>query len=391
MKPVRVVPNSFSLDTQNLDMSVYEKAIGEYVDRFSRRKGVLWIGQFGSVTTPGLSDIDLILVGEDEWCRVLALDSKEFVTWSPLHRYLFIHDVDVVPHSGVKYLSYFHPLDNLRTLWGDFAILNELEQADDMIRLFRAVLWNSSCWSKTLHFCRQDGVSLRSLLIRAKSLVTGAVHNYRLIGNGASVDAAIHRVELERQRILSAHPSEQSELARASFWGAVQTLAKSDWDLSTWMIQEGLSDGHSKKRKKIRLSEKHVIIFDDSYESSQERFHQHVLGTHITYLPFFYYAMGFLVAQPYLYLEPGLSKLWDMRAAASIENVNIGRAAEDWNKAFLGHVKDFLRVGIPPMALNVYPFNVKRVDSMMRRFLKQVLPSRVRRWRRARLHPQITH
>ncbi|WP_337286877.1 hypothetical protein [Candidatus Methylomirabilis sp.] len=392
MKPAKVLPKSFLLDTQNLDISVYEKVIEEYVHRFSRRKGVLWIGRFGAVTTPGASDIDLILVCEDEWCRVLALDSDEFVTQSPLHRYLFIHEVYVVPHSGVKYLSYFHSLNNLQSLWGDTTILNECEQPDNTIRLLRAVLWATSDWSKTLQLCQQDFVSLRSLLIRSKSLVTAAIHNYRLIGNEASVEAATHRIEQERQRILRADPSEQGDLARASFWGAVRTLAQSDWALRTWMIQEGLSDGRGEERKKIRLSDNQVIIFDDSHGSSYENLHQHVLGTHITYLPFFYYAIGLLAAQPILSLEPGLSRLWDVRGAARCDNVKLKRAGDNWNHAFLENVKEFRRAGIFPLALHVYPFNVKRVDSMlrMRRVLKHVLPSGVRRWLGARLYSQRT-
>ncbi len=397
MKPVEVMPKSFLLDTQNLDISVYEKVIEEYVHRFSRRKGVLWIGRFGAVTTPGASDIDLILVCEDEWCRVLALDSDEFVTQSPLHRYLFIHEVYVVPHSGVKYLSYFHSLNNLQSLWGDTTILNECEQPDNTIRLLRAVLWATSDWSKTLQLCQQDFVSLRSLLIRSKSLVTAAIHNYRLIGNEASVEAATHRIEQERQRIVRADPSDQGDLARASFWGAVRTLANSDWELSAWMTQEGLSDGHG-ERKKIRLSEDHVIAFDDSYESTQENFHQHIRGMHVTYLPFFYYAIGLLAAQPVLSLEPGLSRLWDVRGAARCDNVKLKRAGDNWNHAFLENVKEFRRAGIFPLALHVYPFNVKRIDSIMERSVKQmtrcakyVLPTGVRRWLRTQLCPQREH
>jgi hypothetical protein len=378
------MPRSILFDIQNIDLSAYEKIIGEYVDCFSRSKRVLWIGQFGSTAAPGISDIDLILVCEDEYCRPLSIDTREFVERSALRRYLFFHPVSVVPRSAVKYLFYFHPLDGLRSLWGNTALLEECEPPDEVICLFRAVLWNSDCWTRALWQCQQDNVSLRKILLYSRGLVIGAVNNFHLMGNGISAEAANQRVEQERQKILSANPGDKCDLAKASFWGSVQTLAKSDWELSAWLIQKGLSDERG-KRKKIRISQNHMIVLDDSYESSQENFHQHVHKIHVTYLPFFYFAIGCLVAQPYLVAEPRLSKLWDKQVTVEIENVNLMRAAAKWIKAF----KDYRNIGLIPLGL--YPFGVREVDSEMRRLLRQVLPSRVKWWLREWLQPQKPH
>jgi hypothetical protein len=393
MKPVQVKPKSFIFDIQNLDAPVYEKMVGEFVEYFSRRKGTLWIGKLGSLSTPGISDIDLMLVCEDTHCRMLTHESEVFISQSPLHRYLFIHNVYVIPQHAVNYLFYFHPLDNLLTLWGDASILNECEQLDVMMRLFRTVLWNSIRWDRTLNYCQQDNVSLRSLLMCSKSLVTAANHNYRLMGNSAPEGKAKLRVEQGIQRILNTALNVQSNLAKALFWESVQILAKSDWDLNAWMIHENISNENG-NRKKSWLFEKHVIIFDNSYELQQENFHQHFLGTHITHLPYFYYEIGSLIAQPYVYFEPSLSRIWGTRLAENFYNVNLMEAAENWNRVFMGNVRESIRKGTQSVALEiykVYPFSVKKVRSTMRRLMSQILPDFFRRWHRTLIHSQGTN
>jgi hypothetical protein len=384
VKSVEIKPGTLSLDIQSLPQSIYGETIEGFINCFSRHLGVLWIGQFGFISTPGISDIDLLLVCKDEDCKEIKFLSNEFITQSPLHQYLFIHDVFVIPQSGMKGLFFFHPLDNLRTLWGDPEILNECERVDEMIRLFRAVHWASSNWSKTLQLCGQDSVGLRSILVRSKSLVTAAYHNYFLMGHTTSLSSITKQIDAERDQILNANPDEKSHLARAAFRNAIQTLAKSDWELNDWMIQKGLSNGFY-ERKKIWLSERHFLLFDNHRDFDPANFHQHSLGTHITHLPSFYYAIGFLVSQPYFQLEPSLSRLWDAKAATHFENVEMRLATDKWGVAFWENVNSFRTVGLQPLALDVYPFNVQRVDPIMIKLLKQVLPSNVRHWFRAQV------
>jgi hypothetical protein len=284
----------------------------------------------------------------------------------------------------MKYLFYFHPLDNLQTLWGSPAVLNECEQADDLIRLFQAVHWASSNWSKTVHFCQKDSISLRSLLIRSKSLVMAAYHNYHIMENEVAVHNNFQQIEQERHQVLNADLSEQRDLAKASFRRAAQTLAASDWDINDWMFLKGLSEGFG-KGKKIRLSEKHIVIFDDPSKSIYENFHQHFHGMHVTYLPPFYYEIGYLVAQPYIHLEPSLYKLWGVQGKIHRHNPKLEQANEKWNEAFWNNVNNFRRAGVNPLALDVYPFNVQKVDPIMIKLLKQVLPSVIRNRIRAKV------
>jgi hypothetical protein len=361
MRPVEVVPRNLSVDIQSLDKSVYYAVIDEYVNRVSRHKGVLCIGQFGTIGTPGLSDIDLLVVCEDRYYTAITLYSQEFVRQSALHRYLFWHDVAVVPQGVVKYLRYIHSLENLRTVWGNSDILESCGQPDEIVTLFRNILWNSYFWSLILHLCQQDNVSLRLTLMLSKNAAMSIVSNYRLMGNEKYADIIALWAEQERQRILGAHPSEQSNLAKAYLWEAIQTLSKSDWDLSDWMTREGLSTRHS-GQKKVWLSQEHVVVFNESYESSQKILHEHIGHTHVTYLPSFYYVVSCLIARPYLQLQRILSKIWDTAVAEHIENATMRSAARKWNEALVGVFNVLREAGADPECheLIVFPFNLKR-------------------------------
>ena len=361
MKYVEVMPNSLSLDIQPLENSVYYAMVEEYVNRFSRNKGVLCIGQFGSLGAPGISDIDLLVVCEDKNYREIELHSKEFVRQSPLHRYLFWHDVAVVPQSAIRYLRYIHSLDDLKIVWGKSDILESCEQPDEIITLFRTVLWNSYFWSLLLHLCQQDSVSLRLILMLSKNALMSAANNYYLMANEQYAKAITPRAQQERQRVLSAHPSDQSDLAKMYFGEAIQTLFKSDWDLSNWMIRGGLSLGKA-TQKKIRLSQSHVIVFDSSYESRQEVLHYHNGHIHFTCLPSFYYMISCLIAQPYLQLKPELSKVWSMTKAEYIGSTKTRFAVTQWYEALIDVFNGLKRAGADPRnhELVVFPFSLTK-------------------------------
>ena len=392
MKPVEVMPSSLSLDVFPLDRSVYQALIEEYVNHFSRHDGVVWIGQYGSIGTPGVSDIDLLVVCEEEHYRVVKRHSQEFVRQSPVHHYAFWHDVAVVPETAVKYLLYFHTLGNLHTLWGSSGILESLEQPDEIIALFRNILFNSLRWGALLRLCQRDSVSLRLTLILSKTAITSAVHDYRRTGNEDYAGIIALRDQQERQRILAAHPSAQSDLARAYLWEAIQTLSKADWDLSNWLIREGILS-RSARQRRIHLSPDHVVVLDDSFMSSQGVLHQHIDDKHVTYLPSFYYTIGQIILQPYLQLQPDLSKVWSTTASEHIENPRIGAAARKWNEALTSTFDDLRRVGGDPLELNGFPFDLRvqrfTISPMVRGFAKRVLPAGVRRWLGAQLQHLI--
>lgn len=386
MTPVEIIPSSVLPDVFPLDKSVYQAVIEEYVDHFSRQDGVVWIGQFGSIGTPGVSDIDLLVVCEGEHCPAVHRHSQEFIRQSPLYSYAFFHDVAVVPPVAARYVLYVHTLVDLRTLWGNSEIPESLEQPDETIVLLRNILNNSQRWGEIVHLC-QSVVGLRRALVLSKSTMTSAEHNYHRVADEDYAGIIALRDGQERQRILAARPSVQGDLAAAYLWEAIQTLAQADWDLRNWMIREGLFSG-SAGEKGIQLSQDHVVVFDDSH-ASRGVLHEHIGGQHVTYLPSFYYSMCNLIVQPYLQLQPGLSRVWSTSASEHWENARIGDAARKWNETLVTMFTDLRRVGADPLVLNAFPFILKGQGStsgpMVKRFVAGLLPAGAKRWLLARL------
>lgn len=98
-----------------MPMAAYESAIGAMVDRVRALRGVVAIYQIGHVSTPGISDIDLVVVFEDD-ARCLA-DPREGLTADG--RYLFAHDLFGVSRADFaagRAYSFFH---NYVPLWGE--------------------------------------------------------------------------------------------------------------------------------------------------------------------------------------------------------------------------------------------------------------------------------
>jgi hypothetical protein len=382
------MPRTLLPDIRPLDLAVYRATIDEFVNCLSRQEGVKCIGQCGSIGSPGVSDLDLLVVCEDEQYKPVRLKTIEFAKQSPLRRYLFCHEVGVVPRSAVTHLLFVHSLENLHTLWGDSEILESCEQPDAMIVLFREVLWNSCFWNFRLHLCGRLGASLRYTLSLSKSSMMAAVRSYYLSGNKEHAHTIAFRAQQEIQRILSTNPRDQCDAAKEFLWEAVQTLAKSDWELSHWISQKGLLNPNTGQQS-IQLSHNHIIVFDDSYESSQGLLHQHIDSKHITYFPAFYKTIGRLVARPYLYLEPELSNVWGLRTEEYIENKSLMAVAERWNEVLLGFFSRFRMVGGDPMEMTVFPFQLRGKPqsatgplAFVKKLTLRMLPVSVSEWLR---------
>ena len=94
----------------------YDLARTEYLDQLRKIPGVSAIIEFGTVSIPGLSDLD-ILVSVDDQTRIpnsgdLSIKSTPFI-----HRNLIMHDPMVIPNTQLRYLNEFLPVSDLHFLW----------------------------------------------------------------------------------------------------------------------------------------------------------------------------------------------------------------------------------------------------------------------------------
>ena len=102
----------------SVSMSIYEELISSYVERVKNVKGVKSIVQIGSFTTPGLSDIDLIIIVDDtkapKWedisIRKILKGKKGFE--------VIAHDVFVYPESLSKYIEGLFYINKKKVLFG---------------------------------------------------------------------------------------------------------------------------------------------------------------------------------------------------------------------------------------------------------------------------------
>ena len=60
------VPEEIIADVRDLVLADYQEAIDRSLEILRRLPGVCFVGQFGSVNTPGVSDIDLLVIARDE-------------------------------------------------------------------------------------------------------------------------------------------------------------------------------------------------------------------------------------------------------------------------------------------------------------------------------------
>lgn len=99
----------------------YERAISHMVDRMRQQRDIVSVMQIGSVTTPGISDIDIMVVSEDgAACRINPLEQS-----SAPDRYLFVHGLYGTSRTlfrEIRKYTFFH---HYRTLWGEDLALEE--------------------------------------------------------------------------------------------------------------------------------------------------------------------------------------------------------------------------------------------------------------------------
>ena len=103
-----------------MDRSHYDDLVQKYVDRVSKLPGVLGIVLFGSVSTPGLSDIDIVVTVPDEgpWPNWEDISLRLLAKGHPAESVL-AHDVFVWPKSVADNAESFFYVDQQTVLHGD--------------------------------------------------------------------------------------------------------------------------------------------------------------------------------------------------------------------------------------------------------------------------------
>jgi hypothetical protein len=92
----------------------YTNCVDFVVDKINKEKGVLAIYQFGNVTTPGISDIDMLVVFSDD----VRCDLDPFESFPPHFNGLFTHGIDAMSESFFRLTDHFALWQNMILMSG---------------------------------------------------------------------------------------------------------------------------------------------------------------------------------------------------------------------------------------------------------------------------------
>ena len=100
-------------DIADIDLRHYKTGLKTFIDKCSlslSRETAFY--SFGKVSTPGVSDLDLLMIVRDEECQKARQIAHEIILSSGLLYYLFSHEPVIVPKSMVPHLYFLHTLEN---------------------------------------------------------------------------------------------------------------------------------------------------------------------------------------------------------------------------------------------------------------------------------------
>ena len=198
-----VLPDLSTLvhDVQRLDAAAYARVLDATADGLREVQGVRWIGQYGHVAVPGVSDLDVVLVCDDEAYGAVTQAAAKATQATPESRYLFHHEMLVLPASCTPRLSAVHAVENLRTLWGATPWQPDTGTNSERA-ILRQVLWGTSALNNILHICAVHGASMRQMLIRLAVIAKTTSRNHALIGdNSAALDVVRETDEIGRAHV----------------------------------------------------------------------------------------------------------------------------------------------------------------------------------------------
>lgn len=160
-------------DTIPISLKKYNDAQERFFNYFSSVSGVVCYGTFGSVNAPGLSDLDLVVVVEDE-----CLSRKEFSIpkFQGDENYIFTHAPLVVPVSLLHFLPYYHLIN---ITWANNSPNLVQNDVEDLLTigvlhvLSKTLYLQSFLWgilSKVNRSCKRSILALTSVAISVQFL-----------------------------------------------------------------------------------------------------------------------------------------------------------------------------------------------------------------------------
>lgn len=101
-------------DIQKKSLEDYKKAYLRLEKYCRNTNNVIIVGQFGEVSNPSISDLDIFICINDTNFEKLRVDILDFVLKDSDLKYMCYHEPLIVPKSIIKYLPFLHSLYSLK-------------------------------------------------------------------------------------------------------------------------------------------------------------------------------------------------------------------------------------------------------------------------------------
>ena len=154
------------------ERSFYDTVKDNYLSKLIEAGGIKSVYQMGTVSTPGLSDIDFIVVVDDNFRQEnLNKCISAFYNLTDEERYVIKHPPSAfISEELLKKVSWLHPTFKLDHLYGDSTVI-DLEQAGPVNQLINlADLFLMEFPIEFLDEVQAKKISVRNHLMRMKSL-----------------------------------------------------------------------------------------------------------------------------------------------------------------------------------------------------------------------------
>lgn len=267
---------------EGIEIVEYDQALEAYVDKVLQTNDIVSIWTMGSVGSPGLSDLDVIVVVNDEFDR----KESRRLSVAGINDKLFIHGPVIIPDSMACEFQWLIYATNLKKLHGKEGLQEFSEVNNNYVEPLVAAYLVDFCESRMLQYATVEAtgvVDIRSWLTRTWSVL----HSVKIIRDyfkvealPAYIDELVRKVKTPRQSWNSGKEPSSVEIIEA-----VEASKK----INEWCFLFGLEYfyGNSKiepaetiswPNKKIRFHGGGV-----DYKSKQFRFFSRALEKYICF------------------------------------------------------------------------------------------------------------
>jgi ubiquinone/menaquinone biosynthesis C-methylase UbiE len=229
-------------DLESLHQDVYTTTSNTFVHALKTVPGVLMVCSYGSVSFPGISDLDIWVVVEDEY----FLESEKRIQYIarslPHGEYLFAHQIFVVPKTllqDVQLLFMSHILASSEVLYGNADLLKNITPVHDYDKAISMALWCTTLWRVVWGIQQQKNQSIRKLLLTLQVCVIQTSQMYQFLGKDGESQHILHWGREVRLNIWNAHGEERMTRMNTALDDALEQWTEVQWAFQQWWEQAG--------------------------------------------------------------------------------------------------------------------------------------------------------